>query len=275
MRFIKLIAVLACIAMPAYAQDEADSEPGFNEATFKGLEFRSVGPAFMSGRIADIVIDPNDPSTWYVAVGSGGVWKTVNAGTTWEAFSQTSGMSAPLRLRKHETEGFASPSGKLDFYIQQYADWGYDPLPDYVEPDESPESDPGFVERYPLVLTTGQRILNFFGSDHRYSDYLRKSHPDPVADIHPDTAAQYGIKDKAWMHIESPRGKVKFKANVTEKIIPGVVAAEFAWWFPEKGGPDYGWQQSNINLLTDDKGKLDPGMGATALKGLMCCVSKA
>ena len=68
----------------AFAADEEQPEPGFNEATFKGLEFRSIGPAFMAGRIADIAIDPRNQSTWYVAVGSGGVWKTRNRGTTWE-----------------------------------------------------------------------------------------------------------------------------------------------------------------------------------------------
>ncbi len=65
-----------------YAQDD-ETSPGFNEDTFKGLEMRSIGPALMAGRIADIVLDPEDPSTWYVGVGSGGVWKTVNGGTTW------------------------------------------------------------------------------------------------------------------------------------------------------------------------------------------------
>jgi len=44
---------------------------------------RNVGPAFLSGRIADIAVHPNNESVWYVAVGSGGVWKTENAGTTW------------------------------------------------------------------------------------------------------------------------------------------------------------------------------------------------
>lgn len=48
-----------------------------------GFSFRSVGPAFMSGRIADIAIDPTNENVWYVAVGSGGTWKTTNAGTTW------------------------------------------------------------------------------------------------------------------------------------------------------------------------------------------------
>jgi len=52
-------------------------------STFKGLELRNIGPAFMSGRISDVAKDPTDPATWYVAVSSGGVWKTVNSGTTW------------------------------------------------------------------------------------------------------------------------------------------------------------------------------------------------
>ncbi len=52
---------------------------------FKGLKLRGIGPAFMSGRIADIAINPEDPSNWYIGVGSGGVWKTENAGTTWES----------------------------------------------------------------------------------------------------------------------------------------------------------------------------------------------
>jgi len=51
--------------------------------TFKGLEFRNIGPALTSGRIADIAIHPENENIWYVAVGSGGVWKTENSGTTW------------------------------------------------------------------------------------------------------------------------------------------------------------------------------------------------
>jgi photosystem II stability/assembly factor-like uncharacterized protein len=77
-------SLLAFVSSLVIAADEEIPEPGFNEPTFKGLEFRSIGPAFMSGRIADIAIDPSRQSTWYVGVGSGGVWKTLNRGTTWE-----------------------------------------------------------------------------------------------------------------------------------------------------------------------------------------------
>ena len=55
-----------------------------NESTFSGLKFRNIGPALTSGRIADIAIHPENENIWYVAVGSGGVWKTTNSGTTWK-----------------------------------------------------------------------------------------------------------------------------------------------------------------------------------------------
>ncbi|MGB1253409.1 MAG: VPS10 domain-containing protein [Candidatus Promineifilaceae bacterium] len=48
------------------------------------LKLRGIGPAVMGGRIADLAVHPNKRSTWYVAVGSGGLWKTANAGTTWD-----------------------------------------------------------------------------------------------------------------------------------------------------------------------------------------------
>ena len=53
------------------------------EVSLDAFKFRNVGPAFLSGRIADIVTHPDNDNVWYVAVGSGGVWKTENAGTTW------------------------------------------------------------------------------------------------------------------------------------------------------------------------------------------------
>ena len=58
------------------------SKKPLDSKLFSDLTFRSIGPAFMSGRIADLAIDPTNENVWYVAVGSGGVWKTVNAGTT-------------------------------------------------------------------------------------------------------------------------------------------------------------------------------------------------
>jgi photosystem II stability/assembly factor-like uncharacterized protein len=77
------LTVVALILPVCTTASETDDDTGMTAKAFKGLELRNIGPAFMSGRIADIAIHPTDPSIWYVAVGSGGVWKTVNAGTTW------------------------------------------------------------------------------------------------------------------------------------------------------------------------------------------------
>ncbi len=71
-----LLILLICLTSWSYAQDSL-------EVTFSGLKLRNLGPAFTSGRIADIAIHPDNENVWYVAVGSGGVWKTENAATTW------------------------------------------------------------------------------------------------------------------------------------------------------------------------------------------------
>ncbi len=78
-RAAPLLASVLFFAPALWAQDGEVTL----EQRLAGLELRTVGPAFMSGRIADIEIHPEDHSVWYVAVGSGGVWKTTNSGTTW------------------------------------------------------------------------------------------------------------------------------------------------------------------------------------------------
>ena len=79
-------SILGC-SEQVYAQESQQVDTSKEDASRAklvtgSLKFRSVGPAFMSGRIGDLAIDPVEPNTWYVAVASGGLWKTTNAGTT-------------------------------------------------------------------------------------------------------------------------------------------------------------------------------------------------
>ena len=67
---VAVSVALSCT--PAFA-DKNDKSEVFTSSTFKAMELRNIGPAYMSGRIADIAIDQNNPSTWYTAVGSGGI----------------------------------------------------------------------------------------------------------------------------------------------------------------------------------------------------------
>ena len=77
-----LFFVLAVIY--SFSQKKRKLNPKtYNKVSLNDFNFRNIGPAFLSGRIADIAIDPNNENIWYVAVGSGGVWKTNNSGTTW------------------------------------------------------------------------------------------------------------------------------------------------------------------------------------------------
>jgi photosystem II stability/assembly factor-like uncharacterized protein len=83
---MRALLPLLLLAAPLAAQrpgSAPDSAGRLSSSTIAGLRFRGIGPALTSGRIADIVVDPTDKSTWYVGVASGGVWKTENAGVTW------------------------------------------------------------------------------------------------------------------------------------------------------------------------------------------------
>ncbi|HEY0157681.1 MAG TPA: glycosyl hydrolase [Thermoanaerobaculia bacterium] len=77
-RLLPLLLTLIAAAA-SFAQTTA---PKYDSKTFSGLELRNIGPALTSGRVGDLAVDPRDHRVWYVAVASGGLWKTTNAGTT-------------------------------------------------------------------------------------------------------------------------------------------------------------------------------------------------
>lgn len=83
MKKLTALALVLSLAAPATGMAMQGKSDPMNSKTFDGLKVRNIGPAYMSGRIADIDVVKSDPATWYVGVASGGVWKTENAGTTW------------------------------------------------------------------------------------------------------------------------------------------------------------------------------------------------
>src|SRR5258705_8534602 len=73
------------------AEDENRPRDPLSTPTFNGLRFRSIGPAFTSGRVIGFAVDPNNPARYFAAAASGGVWKTVNNGNTWTPVFDTEG----------------------------------------------------------------------------------------------------------------------------------------------------------------------------------------
>jgi photosystem II stability/assembly factor-like uncharacterized protein len=85
--FVLTLAVCLCTSAFSQSKKSKDAKPAddpMSSGTFSGLKFRCIGPALPSGRIIDLAVNPKDRSNYYVAVACGGVWKTINAGTTWD-----------------------------------------------------------------------------------------------------------------------------------------------------------------------------------------------
>ena len=192
-------------------------------------------------------------------------------GIDYKKIQEMSYLSVPIEYRKYEKRGkFATPTGKCELYSTRLAELGIDPLPYYKEPPESPYSRPDLLGEFPLVLTTGGRQHPFFISEGRQVPRLRNSEPFPRVEIHPDTAAKYGISDGDWVFIESPRGKITQKAKLTDGIDPRVVNCQMGWWYPEDPSPEHGCFESNANVLTSQDPPYDPAIGTYQLRALLC-----
>jgi anaerobic selenocysteine-containing dehydrogenase len=196
------------------------------------------------------------------------------AGIDFEQFKKLEILKGDMRYKKYETDGFPTPSGKFYIALPLLEIQGGDAVPNFLEPPESPASTPELAEEYPLVAMTGCKIEPFFHTEYRQIKSQRKRNPDPLVEIHPETAKALSIKDGDWVWIESPRAKIRQRARLTEDVHPRMVAIQHAWWFPEKEPPEYGWKESSANLLVDPN-PADPIWASEPWKGFLCKIYKS
>ena len=174
----------------------------------------------------------------------------------------------------HKTRGgFATPSRRVEIWSETFRRHGQDPLPGYVPPAVSPARRPDLAARYPLVLSSAKPHLYCHGQ-HRNLPKLRRLLPDPLVEVHPDTAAARGIGDGDWVGIRTPSGRVKARARYRDSLAPGVVAAQHGWWqaceaLGLPGYPAHGEGSANINLLIDDE-ESDPISGSAPHRSYLC-----
>ena len=184
-------------------------------------------------------------------------------------------VSSSRRYRKYLENGFNTPSGKVELYSRLCEQWGYEPLPIYHEPEETPRSAPDMLAEYPLVLSNVHEP-NYVHSRDRYLSEIRKNKPEPLTMIHPETAARLGIGEGDEVFIENRRGRIKQRATLDAGIDPRVVSVGYGWWFPERGeGEGFGWDEANLNILTDDSPPYSPEMGSPKMRGFLVKVYKA
>jgi len=194
-------------------------------------------------------------------------------GITWSELKARDYVPIPIEYRKYEKTGFGTPSGKFEILSTTMKDWGYDPLPAHVEPAESAANAPGLVKDYPLLLITGAKQAMYYHSQGRQIPALRRLAPEPLLEMHVDTAAALGIAAGKFAWVETVRGKLRLKVRTHDRIHPKVVAVPHGWWLPERPGPDHGLFEVCANVLTDDDPEnCDQAFGGSPLKGLLCRV---
>ena len=119
------------------------------------------------------------------------------SGLTWEQFKEKGYLRGEMVYYKYKQRGFSTPTKKLEIFSTVLEKWGYDPLPKYVEVPESPVSTPHLLNDYPYILNAGLRTPTFFHSANRNIPSLREIRPDPIVEIHPETANRHHIKRRA------------------------------------------------------------------------------
>jgi len=185
---------------------------------------------------------------------------------------------SPMRYRKYNTgelrpdgqPGFNTPTGKFELTSEWLRSYGYDALPVYTEPLEGPLTSPDVAAKYPLVFNSGARTNFDFRSQHHNIPSLLHKLPRPLVHLHPQDAANRGIRDGDEVVVASPRGEAIFYARVTADIVSGAVEVTMGG-----GGPlgPIEWQRANANTLTDFENR-DPISGFPVYKALLCEVRK-
>jgi anaerobic selenocysteine-containing dehydrogenase len=173
-------------------------------------------------------------------------------GITWERMKRDgwASLNLPEPHVPFRDGGFPTASGKCELYSAKMEEQGMDPLPAYVAVERSREA----VERHPLQFMSPKWSRHFVNSSHANQPRLEGAAGKPRLRIHPDDAERRGIAPGATIRVFNGRGAIELEAEVTDAMLPGVVAMLHGWWASRIGG-------SSANALTGE-GLADLGGGS-------------
>jgi anaerobic selenocysteine-containing dehydrogenase len=189
------------------------------------------------------------------------------AGISFKEFAERGYLKGPQLSKKYQDNGFRTPTGKVELELSQAEKFDLPALPEFNGLPEEEDND------YPLVLTSSKSQY-YLHSSYRWIKKLREKRPYPKVEIHPDTAAQYGISEGDEVIIENKSGMITQIAHLTDIVEPRVINASYGWWFPEaKRESLFDWEKSNFNILTSTE-KLGKEFGTPNLKGIGCRIRR-
>jgi anaerobic selenocysteine-containing dehydrogenase len=251
--------------VPPVGEARPDIEVIFDLATRLGL-----GEHFFAGKV---------DAGWAHHLAPSGV-------TLGQLRADPAGVRVPLEVRHRKyaavgdsgvPAGFATPTGRIELYVEGFLDIGQPPVPTFTEPGLSPRSRPDLAQEFPLVLTCA-KALHFCETQHHQVASLRRHVPDPQAELHPDTAAARGIAEGDWLEITTPKGGVRARAAFNDTLSPDVVIGQHGWFEPCEeldlpGYPPFGPGSANLNLVLSQTPS-DPISGSSPLRAQVCQVTR-
>jgi anaerobic selenocysteine-containing dehydrogenase len=152
-------------------------------------------------------------------------------GIEWETLKRKGWqrLNVPERFAPFARGGFATPSGKCEFYSETAKAIGMDPLPAYVPPRESAQSNPKLAARYPLAVISPPN-RHFLNSSFANMAFAIAEAKEPSLDMHPADAAERSIRDGDAVRVFNDRGSFSARARVGDRAREGVVVALSVWW---------------------------------------------
>lgn len=166
----------------------------------------------------------------------------------------------PYRYAKYLTDGFITPSGKIEFTSNYLNKQGYDKLPTYRPINCSSTRPDG---QYRFVLITGARQSMFNNSCYHHIPRFKKAVSYPVLEMHPKDALYLKVNDGDMVLVTSSKGSLKIRVAVVEQseILQGLLQIT------------YGFREVNVNRITSDEAR-DPISGFPVLKSVPVNVAK-
>jgi len=182
------------------------------------------------------------------------------------------GQAPEDKYKKYEKTGFATPTGKVEFYSTVLEGLGFDPLPYYREAAE-PDAE------YPMYSFIGLADDEYFRTGMRHVPELRRRVPDQMFFMHPDDAEKYGFEDGEWARVETKLGGCYGRVYARSSMQKNLVRVPHGWWKPEsRQGLEHlsgMWDFSDAQMTADDDPDLiDLEQGIPHIKGVPSRVVK-
>ena len=174
--------------------------------------------------------------------------------------------SPSVIYNKYQKSGFGTPSRKVECFSGRFKSANRGALPAFEYPKESAYTRPDLAGKYPLSAATRRpaeyvhtRLVNLPTPGRLY--------PEPLVKINAIDAAKRGIQQNDAVEVESPRGKIRLKAKVTEEVGPGLVTIDFGWGNPTDN-------KASVNSLSPDD-VWDPVSGGYPNRLFLCEIIKS